>query len=114
VQEALTNIVKHAAARHVTVALRPDAPRGPPGLLVVVHDDGRASGSKPRPGATHGLMGMRYRVEAENGEMHVHARPGEGTRIEAWLPLAAPAAPAGPAGAASEASDSRPAPLPTV
>lgn len=108
VQEALTNVVKHAAARHVTVALRPEAHAGRPGLLVVVHDDGRGFDPVAQPGATHGLMGMRYRVEAENGEMHVHARPGEGTRIEAWLPIAAPAP------APSEASDSRPAPVPTA
>lgn len=111
VQEALTNIVKHAAARHVTVALRPDARPGRPGLQVVVHDDGRGFDPEARPGATHGLMGMRYRVEAENGEMHLHTRPGEGTRIEAWLPLAAPPA---AAAAPSEGSDSRPAPLPTT
>ena len=34
----------------------------------------------------HGLIGMRYRVEAEGGTMRLSSRPGEGTLIEATLP----------------------------
>ena len=37
--------------------------------------------------ATHGLIGMRYRIEAEGGTMNLQSAPGEGTLIEATLPL---------------------------
>jgi signal transduction histidine kinase len=89
VQEALTNIAKHAEAQTVTVTLREDDdsdPAGRRGARVIVSDDGLGFDPSVRRGSTHGLMGMRYRVEAEGGLMSVHAAPGAGTRIEAWLP----------------------------
>jgi glucose-6-phosphate-specific signal transduction histidine kinase len=62
-----------------------------------------------RPGtATHGLIGMRYRVEAEGGAMHLESTPGEGTLIEATLPGRGAAA-AKPAGEAVELPASAPA-----
>ena len=81
-QEALTNIGKHAAARNVTVSLAalPDRAR------VVVTDDGcgfDTSGVRP---TSHGLLGMRFRVEVAGGNLRIDSRPGGGTRIEATLP----------------------------
>jgi signal transduction histidine kinase len=83
VQEALTNVAKYAKASDVTVTLgrQPDG-----GARVSVHDNGVGFDiSTPRT-ATHGLIGMRYRVEAEGGSMHLESVPGEGTLIEATLP----------------------------
>jgi signal transduction histidine kinase len=79
VQEALTNTVKHARARRVSVLLdwRDRA------LRVVVSDDGRGAGTGP-PG--HGLIGMRERVTACGGELSAGAADG-GYRVTAVLPL---------------------------
>lgn len=85
VQESLTNIAKYAGARHVTVTLARDGERA----RIAVKDDGRGFDPDAIRGTAHGLMGMRYRVESQSGAMRVQSRPGAGTTIEAWLPLAA-------------------------
>lgn len=84
VQESLTNIAKYAGARHVTVTLARDGERA----RIAVQDDGRGFDPDAIRGTAHGLMGMRYRVESQSGAMRVQSRPGAGTTIEAWLPLA--------------------------
>lgn len=84
VQESLTNIAKYAAAKHVTVSLARDGDRA----RIAVQDDGRGFDPEAVRGTAHGLMGMRYRVESQGGAMRVRSRPGAGTTIEAWLPLA--------------------------
>lgn len=82
VQEALTNIGKHAQARRVTVSLvEVDG-----GARLVVQDDGRGFDPAAARRSAHGLVGMRYRVVADGGRLTVTAAPGRGTRIEAWLP----------------------------
>ena len=91
VQEALTNAAKYAAASEITITLRPARREGRDGALVAVQDNGRGFDPAARRGSTHGLMGMRYRVEAEAGQMRLESSPGKGTRIEAWLPAPAPA-----------------------
>lgn len=87
VQEALTNSAKHAAARRLRVSLGKGVRGGLPVAQVRVADDGRGFDPTLRRAASHGLVGMRYRVEAQGGQMHVDSRPGGGTVIEAWLPL---------------------------
>jgi len=83
VQEALTNVVKYAKATEVSVSLRP-CPTG--GAAISVRDNGiDFDPSIPRL-ARHGLIGMRYRVEAEGGTMTLVSAPGDGTQIEATLP----------------------------
>ncbi len=83
VQEALTNIVKYAKAKTVKVELsRASAGR----VEIVVEDDGVGFDTAVHRNATHGLVGMRYRVEAEGGEMRLTSAVGKGTRIDAWLP----------------------------
>jgi signal transduction histidine kinase len=84
VQEALTNIAKHAKATRVWIGLRVVDGQ----VLVSVRDDGQGFDAKAVPRSTHGLTGMRYRVEAEGGTMRVRATPGRGTLIEASLPAA--------------------------
>jgi signal transduction histidine kinase len=86
VQEALTNTVKYARARKVTVALS----RSPAGVALVVADDG--VGLPPpaeRREAAHGLLGMRERVRALRGELVIRSEPNAGTSIEVFVPTAA-------------------------
>lgn len=82
VQEALTNIAKYAKAERVGVVLdNSDAET----VRVTVRDDG--VGFEPSATATtHGLFGMRFRVEAEGGTMRIDSAPGRGTAIDAVLP----------------------------
>jgi signal transduction histidine kinase len=91
VQEALTNATRHAAATEITVTVEASDRRLRGAELgsahVVVEDNGCGFEPQSRRGTAQGLMGLRYRVEAEHGEMAIHSAPGQGTRIEAWLPL---------------------------
>ena len=83
VQESLNNIAKHAQARSVWVALVEQ----PEHMCITVRDDG--VGFDPARVSTghHGLLGMRYRVQAEEGELTVLSSPGQGTQICARVPL---------------------------
>ena len=80
-KEALHNALKHARAAEVRlrVELRGDE------LRLRVSDDGAGFG-EDRPGG-RGLANMRRRLEALGGALEIHSRPGEGTRIEAAVPL---------------------------
>jgi signal transduction histidine kinase len=80
IQEALTNVARHAEARHVTV--RVGARDG--GLALEVEDDGRGASGEPKPHL--GLLGMHERIAEAGGRFTVRTRPREGFRIEAWLP----------------------------
>ena len=85
VQEALTNVIRHAAATHalVTLSYAPDA------LEVTVLDDG--VGPSPHvngAGGGHGLVGMRERVALFGGELEAGRRTeGTGYRVHASLPV---------------------------
>jgi signal transduction histidine kinase len=93
VQEALTNIAKYAQAKHVSISVQVVDGR----VEVIVKDDGVGFDTSVKRPMSHGLLGMRYRVEAEGGQMALQARPGEGTQIRASLPqLAEPPAPPAP------------------
>src|SRR5919106_611303 len=85
VQEAVTNVRKHAAASSVTVLL---APRDGGTLLRVV-DDGRGfdslNGVVSRPGHL-GLSAMREQAEMARGRFQLRSRPGGGTTVEVWVP----------------------------
>jgi signal transduction histidine kinase len=83
VQEALTNVIKYAKAHQVAVTLEPLAGGG---ARVAVKDDGVGFDTSAPRMARHGLIGMRYRVEAEGGTMQLVSGPGSGTLIEATLP----------------------------
>jgi signal transduction histidine kinase len=78
VAEALTNTAKHAQGGHSWVRIADDRRA----LVVRIGDDG-CGGADPR-GA--GLAGLRARVEALDGSLHVDSPPGEGTVVEARLP----------------------------
>jgi signal transduction histidine kinase len=104
VQEALTNVLKYAKASEVVVALQPSDAGG---AVISVRDNGVGFDTDQPRLARHGLIGMRYRVEAEGGTMRLDSRPGHGTVIEATLPPEPPAAGTGesidPVPAAAEA-----------
>jgi len=85
VQEALTNVRKHAAARHVTVMLQSVSDR----VLVRVVDDGRGFDPAAVPEARFGLEGIRQRCRLLGGEPRITSAPGAGTTIEATLPIPA-------------------------
>jgi signal transduction histidine kinase len=89
VQEALTNVIKHAGKpTRVDVDVR----HAPGVLTIEVSDDGRgaaslstANGEAPA-GTGHGLIGMRERVELWGGELAVGPAAGGGYRVRATLP----------------------------
>jgi signal transduction histidine kinase len=78
VQEALTNTIRHASARHVQVAIRYAAPD----LHVRVADDGTATPSGRRG---HGIDGMRERAALHAGTLRAGPVPGEGWLVTAIL-----------------------------
>ena len=84
VQESLTNIAKYAGATEVRLSLQPEGNR----VSVAISDDGCGFDPAVRGRSSHGLTGMRYRVEADGGELRVVSSPGHGTRVQAWLPAA--------------------------
>ncbi len=86
VQEAITNVTKYAQAGNVWI----DLVKHDDGVEVTVRDDGIGFDARQRPKSAHGLMGMRFRVEAEGGRLDISSVPGEGTRILARLPLSQP------------------------
>ncbi|MGW2161255.1 sensor histidine kinase [Nonomuraea sp. NPDC001699] len=80
VQEALTNVLKHAGARHAVVRVERRADE----LTVEVTDDGTRGRARPDG---HGLTGLRERVRVFGGEFEAGARPVRGFRVRARLPL---------------------------
>ena len=84
VQEALTNVVKHAAAERVSIVVT----RMPQRLIVMIEDDGSGFDPGAGPGEGLGLLGMRERVQLLDGLLTIEAQPGSGTTLVAELPLA--------------------------
>ncbi len=97
VQEALTNVTKHAATGTARVDLGYHHDR----LTVAVTDEGGPSGPGPDRAPGYGLIGMRERATAVGGQLSAGPRPEGGYRVTAELPLPPPrdAARTGPAGA---------------
>jgi signal transduction histidine kinase len=88
VAEALTNVLKHAKAKHAEVRAYRDGDV----LTIEVHDDG--VGGAHLPGST-GLLGLQDRAVAVNGTLRVDSPPGHGTVVTATLPLRGEGAPSG-------------------
>jgi signal transduction histidine kinase len=93
VQESMTNVLRHAAARQVRVRLARSAEL----VSISIEDDGLGFD----PGATGGrqerrhlgLVGMRERARARGGTFALRSQPGAGTTIEVSLPISGGAAP---------------------
>ncbi len=85
VQEALTNVSRHAGQAHTSVRLQ----YSPESLTVEVDDEGQGDGRR-REGRTAGpglgLLGMRERVSALGGRLHAGPRDSGGFRVQAELP----------------------------
>ncbi|WP_192498663.1 sensor histidine kinase [Ornithinimicrobium pratense] len=84
ISEALTNVTKHSGASRATIEL--GTARGLDGdlLAVTITDDG---GGGAVVGAGTGLTGLRQRVAAVDGQVHVHSPVGTGTTVAITLPL---------------------------
>ena len=87
-QEALTNVVRHARARNVTVALRKRNGH----LHLFVRDDGAgfdvaALRQQAVQGASLGLLSMEERATLVDGGLELKSAPGQGTEVHAWFPL---------------------------
>ena len=85
VQEALSNVTRHAGHACASVHLR----YGPGVLTVQVDDDGKSTAALPA-GQRLGLIGMRERVAALGGRLHAGPQPGGGFRVRAELPVRPP------------------------
>ena len=85
IQEALSNVRKHACAKHARVCFSVAGQR----LRVAISDDG--CGFDPAPlvsaGGGYGLRAMRERAEALSGSLTVSSGPGQGTEVVVLLPL---------------------------
>ncbi len=86
-QEALTNVIRHAGAAGVDVRIGEEGEA----VVLTVTDDGR--GFVERPGPSLGILGMRERARAAGGTVTVVGAPGRGTTVTARLPRSAGAAP---------------------
>jgi two-component system, NarL family, sensor histidine kinase UhpB len=89
VQEAMTNVAKHSAARHVTIHLKraADGALGGERVEVTVADDGVGTAAG-LPTRGLGLIGMRERVMALRGELVLASTPGRGFELAARIPVA--------------------------
>lgn len=84
VQEALTNVARHAEAKHVTVRLGTQADA----LVLEIVDDGKGiRADAGRSERSFGIIGMRERAVARGGVLEVASAPGGGTIVRATIPL---------------------------
>jgi PAS domain S-box-containing protein len=91
VQEALTNVARHARARHVWIRLQ----QNDEFVELSIRDDGvgfdvAKALERTDNGGHLGLLGMKERVDMLGGTLHISSRPGHGTRIRISIPLEEP------------------------
>jgi signal transduction histidine kinase len=88
VQEALTNVARHACAKSVRVEMRYAGGE----VHIIIRDDGagfdaKAIRQQAERGASLGLLGMEERVRLVGGQFNCQSAPGQGTEIHADFPL---------------------------
>ena len=83
VQEALTNVIKHADAARASIVVT----RKSDGILVMIEDDGRGFDQTWSGDGRLGLLGMRERVELLDGSFQIDAEPGHRTTLIVALPM---------------------------
>jgi len=86
VQEALTNVIKHANQARTVIRIE----YRPRELRIDVADDGVVvfDAGRAQPGAGRGLIGLRERIALYGGDLDAGPRPGGGWRVQARIPLA--------------------------
>jgi signal transduction histidine kinase len=83
-QEATVNAVTHSGAREICVSMRGSAVE----IRLQIVDRGAGFDTERTvPGGGVGLVAMRERLKLVNGDSIIASRPGEGTRVEAWVPF---------------------------
>ena len=90
-QEALANVLKHAAAKAVSLVVRREL-GGSSGVHLTVEDDGRGFDNDallqaPGTGKGLGLVDIRERAALLNGSVTLESRPGSGTTVHVYIPL---------------------------
>jgi signal transduction histidine kinase len=83
-QEALTNIMKYAKAKNVTIALSSD---GSTWTLTLTDDGVGLEATKQHRVLSHGLLGMRERIVALGGSFDIRGKAGFGTTLRATFPV---------------------------
>jgi PAS domain S-box-containing protein len=88
VQESITNVLRHAQARHVWIELQQEDAD----LSVIVRDDGvgfdvAAMQTRAGCGGSFGILAMRERIDLLGGRLEIQSTPGQGTRVCACFPL---------------------------
>jgi len=83
VQEAVTNVAKHAEARHLSITLT----RKNGSVVAIIEDDGKGFDPQAAESDGLGLLGMRERLALVGGTLRVEAAAGTGTTIAAEVPL---------------------------
>ncbi len=82
-QEAVTNALRHAAARAIRIKLLAQ----PAQVRLVVADDGRGFDASTLPAGRYGLAGISERAHLLGGKLTLQTSPGQGTRLEVVVPL---------------------------
>jgi signal transduction histidine kinase len=82
-QEALTNIARHASAKHVRVQLD----QSDSDVILRISDDGHGFSTTADQRRGLGLIGMRARARSAGGDMEIHSHAGEGVLIEVRVPV---------------------------
>ncbi len=80
-QEGLQNLMKHSGTKKAQLRLRPVGEK----LFLSLRDEGKGFDKTEKPGL--GILSMQGRARLLGGEFEIHSKPGEGTRIEVWVPL---------------------------
>jgi signal transduction histidine kinase len=82
-QEGLQNLKKHSGTKRAQLSVRHMGDR----LFLSLCDQGRGfdANKLEKPGL--GILSMQGRARLLGGEFEIHSKPGEGTQIEAWVPL---------------------------
>jgi hypothetical protein len=89
VQEALTNVARHAQATHARISVARERVGAVEAVVVRVQDDGQGMGTgAAHAGERFGVVGMRERVQALGGTFEIDGTPGAGVTVRAVIPLA--------------------------
>jgi two-component system, NarL family, sensor histidine kinase UhpB len=87
IQESLTNASKHAQATEIKIRLAMKCEAYPSGVYLCISDNGIGFDTQTRTDSGIGLISMRERAFALNGELKVESVPGKGTHIIANIPF---------------------------